>query len=219
MRTRLLDGLPASGSAGRGVDLLVEHARPHFALGDGDRARPARARRQRGQSLGRRQEAPDLGAAGRMRAVGICEEFGREVATADETREILKVGVWHNSVEETLTNLGLPPNRRDGDNGLLVWDTEKTVAVEGGRFDRGDFRGPEDLRRSRRAGVQSWRAYPRGGAGGATGRGRARVTRMARVEAPRYSGRSRRRGRGKAESCTTCQTHPLEPPSQPARRA
>ena len=54
-------------------------------------------------------------------AVRICEEFGRKVATAEEAREIMKVGVWYNSIEETLMNLGLPPNRRDGDKGFLVW--------------------------------------------------------------------------------------------------
>ena len=67
-------------------------------------------------------------------AVRICEEFGRKVATAEEAREIMKVGVWYNSVEETLMNLGLPPNRRDGDKGFLVWPTDgkKTVAKVAG---------------------------------------------------------------------------------------
>ena len=41
----------------------------------------------------------------------LCKEFGRKVATADEARKIMKIGVWYNSVEETLNNLGLPPNR------------------------------------------------------------------------------------------------------------
>jgi hypothetical protein len=67
-------------------------------------------------------------------AVRISREFGRKVATAEEAREIMKVGVWYNSVEETLKNLGLPPNRRDGQKGFLVWDTEgkKTVAKTAG---------------------------------------------------------------------------------------
>ena len=67
-------------------------------------------------------------------AVRICEEFGRKVATAEEAREIMKVGVWYDSVEETLMNLGLPPNRRDGEKGFLVWDTDgkKTVAKVAG---------------------------------------------------------------------------------------
>ena len=56
------------------------------------------------------------------------------MATAEEAREIMKVGVWYNSIEETLMNLGLPPNRRDGDKGFLVWPTDgkKTVAKVAG---------------------------------------------------------------------------------------
>ncbi len=67
-------------------------------------------------------------------AVRICQEFGRKVATAEEAREIMKVGVWYDSIEETLHNLGLPPNRRDGQTGFLVWETEgrKTVAKTAG---------------------------------------------------------------------------------------
>jgi len=46
----------------------------------------------------------------------------------------MKVGVWYDSVEETLHNLGLPPSRRDGQTGFLVWDTEgrKTIAKTAG---------------------------------------------------------------------------------------
>jgi uncharacterized protein (DUF849 family) len=57
-------------------------------------------------------------------AVRLCKEFGRKVATADEAREIMKVGVWYDSVEETLHNLGLPPNRKDGEAGFLLWETD-----------------------------------------------------------------------------------------------
>ncbi|MFO1104675.1 MAG: 3-keto-5-aminohexanoate cleavage protein [Amaricoccus sp.] len=57
-------------------------------------------------------------------AVRICREFGRKVATAKEAREIMKVGVWYDSVEETLQNLGLPPQRNDGHPGFLVWETD-----------------------------------------------------------------------------------------------
>lgn len=62
-------------------------------------------------------------------AVRLCEEFGRKVANADEAREIMKVGVWYDSVEETLQNIGLPPNRRDGEKGFMVWDTDGRKAV------------------------------------------------------------------------------------------
>ena len=51
-------------------------------------------------------------------AVRMCREFGREVATAEKAREIMKIGVWYDSIEETLRNLGLPPNRTDGPAGL-----------------------------------------------------------------------------------------------------
>jgi uncharacterized protein (DUF849 family) len=67
-------------------------------------------------------------------AVRLCREFGREVATADQAREIMKLGVWYDSVEETLRELGLPPNRRDGEKGFLVYETDgkKTIAKTGG---------------------------------------------------------------------------------------
>ena len=67
-------------------------------------------------------------------AVRICKEFGRKVATAEEARQIMKIGVWYDSVEETLHNLGLPPTRKDGQTGFLVWETDgkKAVAKTGG---------------------------------------------------------------------------------------
>ena len=48
----------------------------------------------------------------------------RKVATGDEARQILKIGVWYGSVDETLANLGLPPNRKDGQLGFIVKDTD-----------------------------------------------------------------------------------------------
>src|SRR5262245_40484458 len=57
-------------------------------------------------------------------AVQLCEQFGRQVATAEEARTIMKVGVWYNTVEETLFNLGLPPNRAAGRTGFLSYDTD-----------------------------------------------------------------------------------------------
>ena len=44
----------------------------------------------------------------------IAHELGREVATAQEAREIYKIGVQYNSVDETLAQLGMPPNRERG---------------------------------------------------------------------------------------------------------
>ena len=52
----------------------------------------------------------------------------RKVATGDEARQILKIGVWYDSVDETLANLGLPPNRKDGQLGFIVKDTDGHLA-------------------------------------------------------------------------------------------
>jgi uncharacterized protein (DUF849 family) len=49
--------------------------------------------------------------------------FGRKIATADEARQIMKIGIWYDSPEETLHALGLPPNRRNGEPGFLTWNT------------------------------------------------------------------------------------------------
>jgi uncharacterized protein (DUF849 family) len=62
-------------------------------------------------------------------AVRVSEQFGRKVAMADEAREIMKVGVWYNSVEETLFNLGLPPNRKEQQTGFLVWETDGKISA------------------------------------------------------------------------------------------
>ena len=57
-------------------------------------------------------------------AVSACELFGRRVATAEQARKIMKVGVWYNSVEETLQALGMPPNPTDYNVGLQLWETD-----------------------------------------------------------------------------------------------
>ena len=63
--------------------------------------------------------------------VRLSEQFGRKVASAEEARSIMKIGVTYNSVEETLRNLGLPPNREGGEHGFMVWPTDgkKSVAT------------------------------------------------------------------------------------------
>jgi uncharacterized protein (DUF849 family) len=61
--------------------------------------------------------------------VRISEQFGRKVATAEEARKIMKIGVTYNSIEETLENLGLPPNRAGGERGFMVWDTDGKKSV------------------------------------------------------------------------------------------
>ena len=57
-------------------------------------------------------------------AVKQSEQFGHKVATADEARKIMKIGVWYETVEETLFNVGLPPNRPEGYKGFLTYDTD-----------------------------------------------------------------------------------------------
>jgi uncharacterized protein (DUF849 family) len=56
--------------------------------------------------------------------------FGRKVATAEEARKIMKIGVWYNSVEETLKSLGMPPNREGGARGFMVWETDGRKGVQ-----------------------------------------------------------------------------------------
>ncbi len=49
--------------------------------------------------------------------VRLAHELGREVATAKEAREIYKIGTWYEDADETLAQLGYPPNRRPGQRG------------------------------------------------------------------------------------------------------
>ena len=57
-------------------------------------------------------------------AVNVCKMFGRRLATAAQARKIMKVGVWYNSVDETLQALGMSPNPVDYNAGLQVWETD-----------------------------------------------------------------------------------------------
>jgi uncharacterized protein (DUF849 family) len=52
--------------------------------------------------------------------VRIAREIGREVATGPEAREIYQIGVQYNSIEETLSKLGMVPNRAPGQRGFPV---------------------------------------------------------------------------------------------------
>jgi hypothetical protein len=56
--------------------------------------------------------------------VRLARELKRPVATGDQAREMSKLGIWYNSVEETLAALALPPNRQDGQLGFIVTDTD-----------------------------------------------------------------------------------------------
>jgi uncharacterized protein (DUF849 family) len=51
--------------------------------------------------------------------VRISNEFGRDVANGKEARKILKIGVFYDTVEETLAANGFSPNPRGGHQGFL----------------------------------------------------------------------------------------------------
>ena len=61
-------------------------------------------------------------------AVKQAEQFGRKIATADEARKMMQIGVFYDSVEETLFKLGLPPNRPEGYKGFLTYETNGLAA-------------------------------------------------------------------------------------------
>jgi len=51
--------------------------------------------------------------------VRIAGEFGRPIATAQQAREICKIGVFYDTAEETLAANGFAPNRKGADQGFL----------------------------------------------------------------------------------------------------
>ena len=76
-----------------------------------------------GQVAGARQRIQNV-PVGTMLAqieqlVRISREFGREIATGKEAREILKIGVFYDTVEESLAANGFSPNRNGGNQGFL----------------------------------------------------------------------------------------------------
>jgi hypothetical protein len=62
------------------------------------------------------------------------ERLGRPIATAEQAHQMLKIGVWYKDADETLANIGLPPNRPDGNKGFLVLKTDGKFhqAAQGG---------------------------------------------------------------------------------------
>ena len=48
----------------------------------------------------------------------------REIATGADARRIMKIGTWYSSPDETLFNLGLPPNRKGGELGFITYETD-----------------------------------------------------------------------------------------------
>ncbi|MGA8474468.1 MAG: 3-keto-5-aminohexanoate cleavage protein [Candidatus Cybelea sp.] len=65
-----------------------------------------------------------------QRQVRLANEIGRDIATPEQTREMLKIGVTYKTTDETLANLGLPPNRQAGDQGFLVHKTDRSKVRE-----------------------------------------------------------------------------------------
>ena len=68
------------------------------------------------------------------RHVRMARELGRAIATPEQAREMLRIGVTYKSTEETLANLGLPPNRLPGHMGFMVHETDGRFypAAQGG---------------------------------------------------------------------------------------
>ena len=52
--------------------------------------------------------------------VRIAREFGRPVANGGEAKKICKIGVFYNSIEETLAKNGFAPNRPSGHNDAVL---------------------------------------------------------------------------------------------------
>ncbi|HCS42521.1 MAG TPA: transposase [Pseudomonas sp.] len=50
--------------------------------------------------------------------VRVAHELGREIATGKEAREIYRIGVQYQSIEETLLANGMAPNRKPGQKGV-----------------------------------------------------------------------------------------------------
>jgi uncharacterized protein (DUF849 family) len=64
--------------------------------------------------------------------VRLAREIGREVATCEEARKIMKIGTWYKSADETLFNLGLPPNRKGEQRGFIGYGPDGEGARRAG---------------------------------------------------------------------------------------
>ena len=56
--------------------------------------------------------------------VKMAELIGRPIATPEQAHQMLKIGVSYKTTAETLANIGLPPNRKEGNMGFLVHETD-----------------------------------------------------------------------------------------------
>ena len=61
------------------------------------------------------------------RHVRMAREIGRDIATPEQARQMLKLGVTYNTTEETLAKLGLPPNRKPVNRAF--WYTRRTARI------------------------------------------------------------------------------------------
>jgi hypothetical protein len=52
--------------------------------------------------------------------VRIARELGRDVADGAEAKRIYRIGSWYQSTDETLRQLGMPPNRQPGQRGVPI---------------------------------------------------------------------------------------------------
>jgi uncharacterized protein (DUF849 family) len=66
--------------------------------------------------------------------IRMAKEVGRPIATAKQAHQMLKIGVRYKNADETLANLGLPPNREGSNQGFLVLKTDGKFhqAAQGG---------------------------------------------------------------------------------------
>ena len=66
--------------------------------------------------------------------VRIAKELGRKVATGDEARQILKIGTWYNSPDETLATLRPPAQPQGWPTGVHREGDRRTTASAGRRI-------------------------------------------------------------------------------------
>ena len=125
-----LDALAPTRTAGCGRHLLGRHADQCGRPADGHHPGSARARRHRGQPLEQQAGAHDVGGPDQGGRATSASGSAARLRPPEEARKIMKIGVWYDSVDETLKNLGMPPNRGDDDRGFMVWETDGKKSVQ-----------------------------------------------------------------------------------------
>jgi len=55
--------------------------------------------------------------------VRIAQELDRDIASCEEAHSIYQIGQYWSSADETLSRLGLPPNRKPGQRGFLIHES------------------------------------------------------------------------------------------------